>query len=177
VKIHYNILIISALVFLESCALTTHYTGYRKGNLKVVGTRNAYENTAVFLTLRVYNKRDNILKPIVMKNVTPFLIKLPNKKVILSTDFNYSTILHISDIINKYVNENSISIILPGYKFIFNKEKQLIYFTTIKNYKNHIDFQPEIGNPNDNKFYKFPMTQDQLESILGKPDQYENKHS
>lgn len=152
-----------------------HYTGYIKGNIKVVGTRIGNRDDAVFYSIRI---RCNKIP--FNPNVDNFTIKFSNGRILSSKDFFYSLISSIPNS-KQWVSERKNKegwggeikgFFVDGYMFEF-RNKKLLYFST-REYVEGKKFITMIGTKDGKQFYKFPVTQKQLESILGKPDRYDN---
>ena len=165
--------IIIILCVAQGCSTFAHYTGYIKGNIKVIGSRNAYANDAVFYDIEIkYNKKN---KP--QKKPYYFSIKLLNGTIVFSKKFTYKYISSIPNI-KKHISKENNKITyfkIDGFFFSFYKNK-LTFFGTDR-FQEGKEYNPVIGNEDGTKFYKFPLTQNQLEDLFGKPDKYENKHS
>ena len=157
----------------QGCSTLAHYTGYIKDNIKIIGARNAYSSKAVFYDMEIkYNDKNQI-----NTNLPSFSIKLLNGIVIFSKQFKYKYISSLPNI-KKYISKDDAKItdyMIDGFLFSFYG-KNLIFFRTDR-FQGGKEYTPMIGNKDGTIFYKFPLTQNQIEKIFGKPDKYENKHS
>ena len=123
-----------------------------------------------------------------------FSIKLPDGKILKSTEFTYENILKIEGIDDvgwrsppgipnvKTYYAYRISSTLPGpccCMFGFDDTtKKLVYFKGVGYYTSlSRDDEDElivkslwVGSIKGDKFYQLPMTQEQIEDIFGKPD-------
>jgi hypothetical protein len=148
--------------------LNGHYTGYVKGNILARGSRTGNRNNGIFYDIEI--RCDKIpFNP----NINKFTIKFLNSRILSSKNFSYSLISSIPNT-SRWKNKDGIEcIFFDGYIFKF-RNKKLFYFSTRKCLKGKV-YTPVIGDKDGAKFYKFPISQKDLESILGPPDKYDNQ--
>ena len=147
--------------------LDEHYTAYIKGNILVRGRRAGNSKNGIFYDFIIYCNKETY-KP----DVNKFTIKLSNSHILSSENFIYAYISSIPNAKHWKKKGGINGFFFDGYMFEF-KNKRLFYFQT----REHVDgkqYTPMIGNKDGTKFYKFPISQKDLESILGAPDKYEN---
>ncbi len=170
--------VLSLIVFILSCLgcghilyhIGGHYTGYIKGDILAIGNRTGNRDDGVFydIEIRCDEKPYN-------PNINKFSIKLSNGHILYSDQFDYSTISSISNVEKSKSKEslNETFFFKDGYLFCFN-DNNLVFFGTCR-FRKGKEYTPMIGNADGTIFYKFPITQQQIEEILGKPDKYINK--
>lgn len=158
-------IILSGVCVLTLSSCMSHYMGYKKGNIQATGIKQNGEYIFHGVSLNV--EKTNPLKP----SNNQFAIKLDDGSILLSKNFNYSTISSLPKVRKvKYDSNKDISFFIPGYVFTF-VENELTSFSTIMWLAGE-KYNPRIGKVNGKKFYKFPITKDDLEFIFGKPDKY-----
>ena len=157
-------------ILLTSCQ--HHGVEYRKGNIIAGGglckVDGEYSFGGISINTKPYYQEETIpINP--LKN--QFAIKLADNSTLLSKDFNYFTISVLPEVeTGKDDFYNYTYFFIPGYLFRF-RNKKLISFCT-KTSAAGKRYTPMIGKTDCKKFYTFPISRKNLESIFEKPNEY-----
>ncbi len=175
----YLLSIISIPFVLSACMLTGHYTAYIKDNIKAVGTRGALiSGKAIYSTISIGTPSEPFD---VSKN--KFSIKLSDSDIISTEEMTFRKISELPGIkksvaikgrLKEWEGKADVVYFIYGYFFVFNGEELVLFEADEFRQKELI---PVIGNFNKTEFYKFPITEKQLEKLFGKPNIYENRYS
>ena len=162
----YIFLICMTAVFI-SCSPRPNTRWFIKGNAKFWGNLNIKGN-------RIYNVLEiGDQKNFYNKEQFKFSLKCDENNIINSENIDVDDLKSIADRIvdpNKYDNiwpANSELIYINGCSFVVNENDVLNVQVEVRG---NSKFAPIIGDISENRFFTFPLSEEQIIELFGKPD-------
>lgn len=163
------------LLLMNSC-FSQNYRKYMKDNIDAGGSID-FNGNAKYYNITI-GSPSNPFDSAKMK----FSIKLKNGMIFAADEMTLDKISSIPAIIKNTENNigrfnefgpTCVKFFIDGNSFVFLDNK-IVCFSAAWIETKSVTYIPVIGNKNKTEFYEFPITQEQLESLFGKPDEYKN---